>query len=434
MSKINSILEELRSDNSRLFKEGVLRREVGNLPLMAVLSAALDPYRQFYIRKIPEYTPTPEMCRPHSLEGAMQHLSALSEREKTGNAGIEHLRMILSSLTEGDAKVIEHIIAKDLKCGVSEATVNKIWPGLIPTFPCMLASGFEEKLVDKIFKKSGKAIVQLKSDGLRCAAIIQGGKVSYRSRNGKPIDILGELDADLISMVGNDTNWVVDGEMLVVDENGNILPRKTANGILNKANKGTISKEEASRVIMKVWDIIPYMNFQEGLWEVSYSTRLEILSDYIEAAKPQKISLIESQVVESLEHARQIFNEYIARKEEGTILKDPLGPWEDKRSKGLIKFKAELECDLRVVSIDEGTGKYAGMIGALQCESEDRLVKVGVGTGLTDEDRNRDPSYFLNKIVSIKYNEIITNNKGEKSLFLPVYIEIRFDKDIADYL
>lgn len=40
----------------------------------------------------------------------------------------------------------------------------------------------------------------------------------------------------------------------------------------------------------------------------------------------------------------------------------------------------------------------------------------------------------MNKNLKYTFNELITNNKGEKSLFLPVYIEVRFDKDIADYL
>jgi hypothetical protein len=38
----------------------------------------------------------------------------------------------------------------------------------------------------------------------------------------------------------------------------------------------------------------------------------------------------------------------------------------------------------------------------------------------------------LGKIVAIKYNARIKNKSGEESLFLPVFVEIREDKDSAD--
>jgi hypothetical protein len=34
--------------------------------------------------------------------------------------------------------------------------------------------------------------------------------------------------------------------------------------------------------------------------------------------------------------------------------------------------------------------------------------------------------------VAVKYNARIKNKQGEESLFLPVFVEIRDDKDVAD--
>jgi hypothetical protein len=39
---------------------------------------------------------------------------------------------------------------------------------------------------------------------------------------------------------------------------------------------------------------------------------------------------------------------------------------------------------------------------------------------------------LVDRIVAIKYNSRITNKQGEESLFLPVFIELREDKDGAD--
>ena len=143
---INTI-NKLASNNSRLFKEDLLRANATDATFKEVCRLALDPFTQFYIRKIPDYT-----LNLHKdvmpLSEAIAKLSMLSQRKVTGNAAIAFLAQLLSCVSPGDASVIERIIAKDLKCGVSEATVNKIWPGLIPEYPCMLASAFDQKLVE----------------------------------------------------------------------------------------------------------------------------------------------------------------------------------------------------------------------------------------------------------------------------------------------
>jgi ATP-dependent DNA ligase len=98
-------------------------------------------------------------------------------------------------------------------------------------------------------------------------------------------------------------------------------------------------------------------------------------------------------------------------------------------------MKAELEADLVVVGYTEGTGKYAGKIGSLLVETEDGEVKTSVGTGLNDEERSMPFSNFSKRIVAVKYNAMITDKKtGAKSLFLPVFVEIRDDKTVADVL
>jgi hypothetical protein len=66
-------------------------------------------------------------------------------------------------------------------------------------------------------------------------------------------------------------------------------------------------------------------------------------------------------------------------------------------------------------------------------ESGDGEVQCSVGTGLSDEERSMAFSEFENKIVAVKYNAVITDKKtGHKSLFLPVFVEIREDKTVAD--
>ena len=152
-----------------------------------------------------------------------------------------------------------------------------------------------------------------------------------------------------------------------------------------------------------------------------------------ECTNLKRIEIVPSIIVDSLDEAKAIFEQYLIDGKEGIILKDGNGVWEDKRSKGQIKFKGELECDLKIVGLEDGTGKYAGKLGSLVCESLDGIIKVNVGSGLSDEQRlNLNSQELIGRICAVKYNARITNKQGEQSLFLPIFSELREDKDVAD--
>lgn len=423
---VNQIFEDLAANNSRLFKLDYLKQHQNNDLLKQVIKLALDPFTQFYIRKIPQYRQIDNT--DISLQEALDQLGYLSKRIYTGNKGIEHLRSILCNLPPESARVIERIIAKDLKCGVSTSTVNEIWPKLIHEYPCMLCSGYEEKLVNKI---PFPAYVQLKMDGMRFNAIVRSGEVEFRSRNGKEINLLGFLEDEFKQMAGN-VDMVFDGELTVI-QSGKLLDRQTGNGILNKASKGTIKEDEASLVNATVWDAIPYEYFMEGYYDRKYQERFSFLTVQLSKLSSTKVKVVDNNVVNNAEEANELFAKYYASGEEGIILKDVEGIWENKRSKSQIKYKGELECDLKVVGIEQGSGKYQGLVGSLICESSDGLLTVNVGSGLTDDDRvDLNSTSIIGKIISVKYNARIKNKQGEDSLFLPIFIELRNDKDEAD--
>jgi ATP-dependent DNA ligase len=212
------------------------------------------------------------------------------------------------------------------------------------------------------------------------------------------------------------------------------MDRQTGNGILNKANKGTISDKEAAKVHASVWDMIPYVLFCDSYSDTAYATRFSKLESMVskQNSKDKRVWLVTSTIVQTIEEATAIFEDYLSSGYEGIILKDGSGVWEDRRAKHQIKFKGELECDLKIVGT-EPHKKKPEWLGAIICESADGIIKVNVGSGFNDTHRK---SYkekdILGKIVAIKYNARIKNKSGEESLFLPVFVEIREDKDSAD--
>ena len=431
--QVNNILNELAADAGRNYKIDLLTKHADNAVLKEVVRLALDPMTQFYQRKIPTYTPN-TTTHAASLQSMLPALGDLSNRVVTGHAAIDRLTAILEAVGSDDAQVIEKIIQKDLRCGVSVSTANKVWPDLVMDYPCMLCSQYEQKLVDKI---KFPAYVQMKMDGMRFNAIVRNGTVEFRSRNGKELDLKGNLVNEFLALA-NGVECVFDGELLVMlDGDMQFADRQTGNGILNKANKGTISDDEAKLVHASLWDVIPYEDFVKGVCNVPYSTRWSSVEHLVanQDSKGKRIWSVWHAECLGIDAANEVFQQLLADGHEGIILKDKSGKWEDKRTKSQIKFKGELECDLKIVGLEEGTGKYVGKLGALICESDDGVVKVSVGSGFNDAQRYNiwvDRNVILNKVVAVKYNARITNKQGEESLFLPIFVEVRDDKDVAD--
>ena len=420
-----NIINDLANDASRLAKESILTKNKNNVVLKRVFEAALNPMRNYYIRKIPDPISSKDKV-PFTY--IFDVLDMLANRDVTGNAAINLVAKTLGQLPEDEAKVFAMILSKDLRCGVSEKTVNKIWKGLIPEYPVMLCGQYNKKSEKYI---RFPAIAQLKLDGMRFNAICKNGTVEFRSRNGKELNLLGNLEKEFLALA-NGNNLVFDGELICCDSKGKFLNRQTSNGILSKALKGTITKEEAAMVTATLWDIITLDDFNKGKGKVVYENRFQTLMKMLEKGN-EKIRLVEFHAIDSFDEANELFESYLAKGEEGLIVKDMLSVWENKRVKHQIKLKGELECDLKIVGWQEGTGKNVGKLGALVLASSDNVINVSVGSGFTDIDRDSIKKDIIGGICAIKYNARIKDVKtGIESLFLPVFIEIRQDKNKAD--
>lgn len=450
---ILKILDNIGSDTKRSYKLALIEQHKGNNLFMKIVKLALDPYINFYIRKIPDYTSRfleGQDDKHETLDWALVELEKLSSRQFTGNAGIEHLRSILSAVNTDDAVVIERIIGKDLRCGMAEGIVNAVVDNFIPTYPCLLARPYDEKNIKNI---NFPALSQLKADGLRVNFHVDGDKVSICGRSGRAIDLLGYMEPELVELGKQfQVPVVIDGELVVVDENGKLLSRKVGNGIINKAIKGTVSPEEAKMVRAQIWDVIPASEFKAGISKLTYEKRFAALESAVNKLTPSGVDalaaklkgmkatfwMIPTRVVNSLLEAVSHFEELLADGEEGTILKNYCGLWEDTRSKHLVKFKAERDADLEVIGWNPGEGKFVGMVGSLICSSSDRLVECSI-SGFSDELRaeiTRDIDSWVSSIVTVLYNERISSKSsgraGVDSLFLPRFAERRYDKSVAN--
>lgn len=435
---ILSILEHIGSDTKRTHKLSVLTKYKDNLTLQRVIKMALDPYLNFYIKKIPKYISVPitDGYAYMPLETALDKLGALSNREVTGHAAINHLTSLLSSVSPDDAVVISRIIGRDLRCGIADATVNAVFKNLVPTYPCLLARPYSAENAAAI---KFPAYSQLKADGVRTNALVNDGRIDICSRSGRAIDLLGALDGalhELQKLYGGPL--FLDGELVVVDASGNPIDRKTGNGVIGKAIKGTLTAIEAKFIRFQVWDAFPLSEFYSGVSSKPYKERFEALEKLLAGYSGHEISLIPSKVVQNWDEAEAHFQQMLDSGEEGVIVKNYSGIWRDTRSEDLIKMKAELDADLEVVGFNGGTGQFEGMVGSLICRSSDGKVEVSI-SGFSIELRQwitDNINSLIGTIVTVMYNERISskgnNRAGVDSLFLPRFKEFRTDKKIAN--
>lgn len=418
------ILDEIASTSSKNDKLLIMEQHADDPVFKLICYMAYEPSLNYYISAPDDYNTLEEGTEvPYDLEAALNDLLYFSKGHIRGNEQRDHLRRILNLSTADNAEIVCRILSRDLKCGINVSSVNKTWPGLISTFDFLLADTDSTAI-------NYPAISEVKEDGMRCKLHVSNvtGRVTAISRQGKPIEVFDYFDKEALSLVGN-SSADLDGE-LICYRDGKRLTRKESNGIINKAIKGTITREEADLIRFIVWDI------DEPSGEHGYLHRFMALERQVQAQSPERIILIEARIVETPADALKHFKEVRRRGLEGTIVKNLDGKWVPKRSKNLCKFKAEIEAEFKVTGFELGTGKNKNRVGALFVESEDGLVKSKVGIFKDFDESIRDVwMNNLPEIVTVLYNERITDKSrkdGTESLFLPRVTAVRLDKDHAN--
>jgi ATP-dependent DNA ligase len=442
---------DLESTSKKTEKMEILVREKNNEILKQFFRLSLDPYIVFYIRTVRQHT----VDVPSSISEVMDFLeNTIATRKLTGHAAMEAISARMVTLSSIEKSMVERILKKSPDCGVSDKTVNKVWSNLIPIYPVLLAEPYEEKLGKKLNWKNG-VFIQTKSDGARANIIVDGdGNVTVRSRQGNLIETHQNF-----SFLSEHRGCVFDGELVTIDPTTKKIDvRQTGNGIINKAIRGTISEEESSRLHMVVWDTIPFKNFVSVECDIPYSVRFEKLQE-LELSKQEKISIIWSKTIHSLEEAQSILAEHLERGEEGVMLKDKDLIWEDKRSKKQLKLKLEVENDFEVTGWTAGEGFLSGNMGSLVCSSSEGKVTVNVSgfslilrsqifaniTGnpvqysVTDNNITTTHTVFpgeseinISSIINVTHGGCVTNKQGGYSVFLPRFNRECPDKTTAD--
>lgn len=431
----------LSSISSRNEKTETLKMMLDEHPvLQRVCELALNPFILFGVSTMPKQRKFHDYI---NLDEALDILESYIGNNHS-NEQVENLQNLADRVSPSNWEVLKKIVEKDLKCGISIKSYNKVAEKKVPEYPCLLVSAYDEKKLQKLFDKAdqNELFCQLKCDGMRVNIVVDENlNVTLYSRSGRVIEL---KDDSFYNIFKNPVlrGYVLDGELLIDgNSEGHGAERQIGNGILNKAVKGTITEEESKRVTAHLWDIISLEDFKKGKSEIPYIDRLFDLRNkiYIQLSgkeKAKRVFDVPFHFVHSIEESLSYASEWMDQGLEGAVVKSLNMFWENKRTTQAFKIKGEEECDLLCTDWIEGDGKYQGMLGALTCVSKDGTLIVNIGTGFTDDMRKtikRDD--VLGKIITVKYNTLIQDKKTKvKSLFLPRFVEIREDKAEADVL
>lgn len=418
-----NVLNQLAATSKRTEKEAILEGlHAHQADLFKKIGvAAYSPGISYNIKKYPRPV---SYLGTNTLEAAIDGLTVLTSRQLTGNKAIKYLAELEGSLSADDGEILFRIVKKDLRCGLTESTMNKVWPDLIYTPPYQRCSSFNKKNLAKIHLP---AFSQTKSDGMYVDIIVPvNDLVVYRSRNCEVKKYNDQVtDGQFIP------GFVYMGEALYKDEDGSIMSRKDGNGRLNADDVDT------SRIVYVLWDIVPIDDYMARRCAIKYATRLNTLKLALKGTT-DNLRLVNTKVVNSVQEIIDHFKGEVFKGEEGTVIKNQDGEWADHTSPDQVKCKIEFECELEIIALEEGTGKNKGRLGAAVCASSDRKLVTGVGIGFSDKQRKElwDDPATVGKIITVKANDVVKDrNRDVFALFLPrniAIVEFRTDKTVAD--
>ena len=423
-----SIIKELESDNSRLAKEAIIKREAeaGNTEFFEGCHLALSPYITFGVKKVPTFTGPDGQGLPWDAFKELARM--LAQRELTGHDARDAIELALSASTEQQWNGwYRRILIKDLRCGTSETTINKMVADTsipaIPVFECMLAhdGAKHEK------KVKGVKLIEPKLDGVRCLTVVdyEAKTVIQYTRNGKVLENFSHITDGLltnIDLLGR--SYVIDGEVV----------SSSFQTLMKQVHRKDDVKATDARLM--AFDIIPLKEFQAGESVLGQKRRSNLLKSFKPVFdKCGSIDVIEQTEVDLDSYVgelqfKQINKDAIAAGFEGIMIKDPNAIYECKRSTSWLKQKPFIEVSLEVKDVEEGTGKNEGRLGALVLEGVDdgQTIYVNCGSGFSDDDRVAfwgDRDSLPGQIVEVRADAVTQNQDGTYSLRFPRFLRFR---------
>ena len=419
MTELRNFIDEMRSTSSATDKVAIIARS--STFIHKVLEYTYNPFKQYYT--------TSKTCKKNSdkcyYDGRdlypFELLDSLSDRKFTGHEAIALVNGWVENTDDGE--LLYRIIDKNLDIRAGDKVINKAVPGLIPTFSVALAQEYKGKC-----DWNDSWYASRKLDGVRCLAVVDfEGKCTLYSRMGKELTTLNKVKEAIEKT--NVINQVFDGEICLVDENGN----EDFQGVMKQLRR---KDHQILNPVFMIFDMIHKPDFDKQKGDLVLSERLRTLRGWFDGRKTIDSTLRYCQQYEITDgrHFDKWGQIATDNKWEGFMIRKDVG-YEGKRSKNLQKVKKFYDAEYKVVDFDvdnhevvrDGKSETLKMLSQVWIEHKGHRVKVG--SGWTQEQRLQymDGS-IVGKIITVQYFEETHNDKGGISLRFPTVKIVHGDK------
>ena len=412
---ISDFVEASNATNSNTDKLEVLKTYTQYESVCKALNYTYDPFKQYGVTSA-NCKKNSDLVSPyHQFEDFFLLLDYLNDRILTGHDAIKAVNRYVSD-NPLYKDLIWNVIDRNLKTRSTASTINKVKPGLIPTFDVALAKAFDEKTQKKV-DWNDCWFVSRKLDGVRCLTVIdENGEPKFFSRQGKEFLTLDNLKTDIKAL--GLKNTVLDGEVCIVDHNGD----EDFAGIIKE-----IKRKDHTIETPFYW-MFDMLTMEEFSSKKSKSVFAERIVNLERISKESKFIGVLGQWIGS----DQIFSEMMAESKaggwEGLMLRKN-STYKGKRSNEILKVKqmfddeyvvVDLENDIHRVIVD-GAEVEELMLKNVIIEHKGNQVRVG--SGFSHEQRRHyfeNPNEILGKQITVQYFEESQSKSGEYSLRFPV--------------
>lgn len=435
------VIEQLEATTKRTEKEAIIKAawDAGCTEFFEGALMAYFALETFGVKKVPliEGEDDANFKSAFTWSKFKGIATKLEQRELTGNTARDVLREAANAASVRDWNLwYRRILLKDLKCGITETTINKILGKagakakkyVIPVFSCQLAKNGE----DHPKKMVGTKLLDVKLNGVRIITIldIERGTVTQYSREGRQNDRFEAITTALAKLLPKlKQSLVLDGEMI----------SRNFQELMKQVNRK--ENVDTSDAKLALFDVLPLADFLEGECKMTQSDRHALLVEMmtiIDEATGGKVYVIPKMSVnlstpEGQTQLREFNRETIDAGYEGIMIKDPESTYKTKRTDAWLKIKPWITVDLEIVGVEPGKpdSKFKNTLGGLVCRGVDqgRDIEVTVGGGYTEELRdeiwaNRDK--MLGRVVEVKGDELTKPQDSDVwSLRFPVFVQFR---------
>jgi len=419
---ISDFVEASNATNSNSDKLEVLKTYTQYESVCKALNYTYDTYKQYGVTSANCKKNSDLMGHPNTYGSIFTLLDDLNNRVATGHTAIANVnRFVYENSIYAD--LIWNMIDRNLKTRSTASMINKVKPGLIPTFDVALAKAFDEKTQKKVIWED-RWFVSRKLDGVRCLTVIDAsGEPKFFSRQGKEFLTLDNLKTDIKAL--GLKNIVLDGEVCILNENGD----EDFAGIIKE-----IKRKDHTIATPFYWmfDMLDMQDFNSKTSEVTFGQRIADLNALFNTSKLKLYSPLLIGVLEQRIGNDQIFSEMMAESKaggwEGLMLRKD-STYKGKRSNEILKVKqmfddeyivVDLENDVHRVIVD-GSEVEEEMLKNVIIEHKGN--RVHVGSGFSHEQRRHyfaNPNEILGKQITVQYFEESQSKSGEYSLRFPV--------------